>query len=427
MSKNLKISKFSLKKNKDGKLIKGDWQNGASELTNFAIAKYQGSLLTGQQAVVGFIYKNGNYREYYGEREEVFKEAIAKIKEKKNAVKAQALADMFIDEWNKSKPYVPNDFNVKESHLLNDVLKGKDISAPELAKITGTTKQNVYGQLSGDRGVSRETAIKYAEKLGVDPVDLLFPKKSVSVWGKVNTLEEVDLEEPYSPGRIYGIENKNVICPRDIWSPNIKAIIIDAYGSMYHNQVAFYYRDNQTKLEINNKLCVVGAKVKGFFDEELTYYYFGLYENVRGKHFLLNPDPYTEDANKYILKNFNLEFISPIVTTLDQKSIKDATAAQKNIPQSELMISQSEAERKISDIAFEYEMKMIKLKKETEKDKEKFLAEGQKALKEYQKAQAALEAQIADIRGKIAREERLKVERDMVKFLDKLDKEKKRA
>ena len=44
---------------------------------------------------------------------------------------------------------------------------------------------------------------------------------------------------------------------------------------MYHNQVAFYYKDNQADLEINNKLCVVGIKFKGFFDEELTHYYFG--------------------------------------------------------------------------------------------------------------------------------------------------------
>ena len=311
--------------------------------------------------------------------------------------------------------------------LLSDALKARNISATDLAKQAGTTKQNVYGQLSGDRGVSKETAIKYAEKLGVDPADLLFPKKVVSVWGKVNTLEEVDLEEPYSPGRIYGIENEDVICPRDYWSPNLKAIKIDAYGSMYHNQIAFYYRDNKTNLEINNKLCVVGAKVKGFFDEELTYYYFGLYENVRGKHFLINPDPYTEDANKYILKNFNLEFISPIISTLDGKSIKDATKAQNLIPKSELMISVQEAESQKNQVAFEYEMKMIKLKRETEKDKAKFVAEGQKALKEYTKAQAALEAQIANIRGKIAREERLRTEKDFIKFVEKLDKEKKRA
>ena len=47
----------------------------------------------------------------------------------------------------------------------------------------------VYGQLSGDKGISKDTAIKYGEILNVDPVDLLFPKKTCSIWGYVNTLE----------------------------------------------------------------------------------------------------------------------------------------------------------------------------------------------------------------------------------------------
>ena len=68
----------------DGKWVPKDWQNGASEIINVAVGKYRGSLLTGEQAVVGFIYKNGNYREYFGDKEEVFMEAVAKIKEKRN-------------------------------------------------------------------------------------------------------------------------------------------------------------------------------------------------------------------------------------------------------------------------------------------------------------------------------------------------------
>ena len=42
------------------------------------------------------------------------------------------------------------------------------------------TKQSVYGQLSGDKGISKDAAIKYSEILKVDPVDLLFPKKLVA-------------------------------------------------------------------------------------------------------------------------------------------------------------------------------------------------------------------------------------------------------
>ena len=57
-------------------------------------------------------------------------------------------------------------------------------------------------------------------------------------------------------------------------------------------------------------------------DEELHIFYFGLYENVRGKHNLLNPDPYAEDNAKYILKNFNLEFISSSYFYCRSKSCK---------------------------------------------------------------------------------------------------------
>ena len=60
------------------------------------------------------------------------------------------------------------------------------------------TKQSVYGQLSGERGISKETAIKYAKKLNVDPADLLFPKQLTNVWGYVNTLEDVDDEDIFS-------------------------------------------------------------------------------------------------------------------------------------------------------------------------------------------------------------------------------------
>ena len=35
---------------------------------------------------------------------------------------------------------------------------------------------------------------------------------------------------------------------------------------------------------------------------------------------------------KYILKNFNLEFISPVISTVDPKAVKDATTAQQYMP-----------------------------------------------------------------------------------------------
>ena len=380
MNKNIKFEKYNLTKNKDGSINKKDWIKSVSELDQVAVAKYIGSLLYGEQAKVMLVYKNGNVREVSGDSKEVMIEVISIINLKKNEIKKNKFKELFIDRWNKAKPYSPKDF-IKEDNLLSDHLKFKGISATQFAENVNQTKQSIYNQLSGERSISRDTAIKYGKSLGVDPVDLLFTKKTTAVWGKVNTLQHVDLDESYAPGRIYPeAEEESVIVPRDIYSPNIKAIKIDARGSMYHNQVAFYYKDNASDLEINNKLCIVGAEVKGFFDEVLTQYYFGLYENLRGKNNLINPDPYAEGEDKYILKNFKLEFISPVISTVDPKTIIDQTSKQNQIPNAELSISLDEAERRLSELGYKYEQKISALDQRNKQDQLK----AQKILKDYQ-------------------------------------------
>ena len=102
--KNLSISKFSISKDKDNKIVRGDWQKGASEMTGVAVSKYTGSLLVGEMAVVGLLYKNGNFYEFYGRKEDVMYHAIEKIKGKKKGV--EEFLDKFWKEWNeaKSKP-----------------------------------------------------------------------------------------------------------------------------------------------------------------------------------------------------------------------------------------------------------------------------------------------------------------------------------
>ena len=94
--------------------------------------------------------------------------------------------------------------------------------------------------------------------------------------GKVNTLEVVDLEEPYAPGRIYPqAKEETVTLFREIFLHQIleqlKFILTDLCIII---KLLFYYKDNAADLEINNKLCVVGAKVKGFLDEELNLLLF---------------------------------------------------------------------------------------------------------------------------------------------------------
>jgi len=393
--KNLNISKYSLKKNKDGKITQGDWQEGASEMIEVAVAKYTGSLLVGEMAVIGLMYKNGNMYEIYGPREDAMFHAVEKIKAKKRG--AEEFHQKFMTEWNKAVPYMPGTLKrkiteINENKLLGTTLKARGYNAPKFAAEVGRTKQSIYGQISGEKGISKETAIEYGKILNVDPVDLLFEKKTTSIWGTVNTLKYTLTDESYAPCQIFASSEQSVVVPRDIAAPNIRAIKVDARGSMYHNQVMFYYKDNAADLEINNKLCVVGIKTKGFMDEELNHYYFGFYENYQGQNNLLNPDPYAKPDEKIILKNFDLDFISPIVATIDPKAVKDNTDAQQFVPE-EVSITQQKHDQQLQVLQQEYERKIAKLEKEKQADFEK----GQKLLEEYNNAQKNLDKELQKI------------------------------
>ena len=416
---NLTISRYALKKDKDNEIKTIDWQDGASEMTDFAVAKYTGSLLVGEMAVIGLMYKNGNMYEIYGPREEAMFHAVEKIKAKKRG--AEEFHQKFMAEWNKAVPYVPGSFKQKvteldEHKLLNSSLKAKGYNAPKFAAEAGRTKQSIYGQISGEKGISKETAIEYSKILNVDPVDLLFPKKTTNIWGTVNTLKWTETDEDYKPCRIFASSEESVIIPRDIASPNVRAIKVNAKGSMYHNQVMFYYKDNAADLEINNKLCVVGIKIKGFMDEELNHFYFGFYENYRGENNLLNPDPYAKSDEKIILKNFDLDFISPIVATIDPKAVKDNTEAQKFVPET-VSISQQQYEQQMQLLQQEFEKDMIELKKKANMDHKK----GQKVLDEYNKAQQRLEANLQEVYkfiDDLHYKDNQKVKKQLVKELD---------
>ena len=49
--------------------------------------------------------------------------------------------------------------------------------------------------------------------------------------------------------------------------------------------------------------------------------------------------------NKYILNNFDLEFISPVISTVDPKAIKDATTAQQYMPTEFLIFNKIRREK----------------------------------------------------------------------------------
>jgi len=341
---------------------------GIGTIKTFIVEKYQNSLLGGIQAEVTFSYSNGKKIEINGDEKEVFNACIDRIKLKKNKVEAEKTIKSFISTFSTttvgararrdrkgSFAEYYNPFSLgKPGSFLNSVLAQRDMTTKDLAEqMKEDTKQKestTYTHTSGSRAISREVALKYAEILKCDPVDLMFNKMTIPVWGKVNLMTPVDMEKTYSPGEIYSYfadvaDTEVTIVPRDLWRSDIKAIKVDAEGTMYHNQVAFYYYGTSNDKNSLNKLCVVGRNIQPNPeldpDQFETEYYFGVYENIRGKSNLINPDPFVENMeDKYILKNFRPTFISPVVAMVNTDNLVDDTNKQGAIPPSEFRMEE---------------------------------------------------------------------------------------
>ena len=276
--------------------------------------------------------------------------------------------------------------NINPAKLIDSKLseKGwdrKDL-ADEMQKLGEEESQKqstTYTHLSGERAVSRDVAIRYGKILDCDPVDLMFAKKTTVVWGKVNTKKGVETYKQFVPGEVYSYsaDSKDldtVIVPRDIWKKNIKAIKIDARGTMYDQHVAFYYYSNAKDQSCINKLCVVGAKTQhADIDPDCTEinYYLGLYENDKGTSNLINVDPFVKEKNKYILKDFEPTFISPVVCVVNPQAIVDETKKQSVVPESEyrkeeMLVAELHKAREQLKEAKQTSEKTMQTQKETE-------------------------------------------------------------
>ena len=347
----------------------GNWQN-VSELVDFKIIKLAPQSLLGVgKADVMLLYKKKSGEDekdqkrliIFGPEDAVYQRALDKIKEKKNPAKAAELQNRFIEEWKATDYEKPSS---SPSSLLKRKLFELNLNTKEFAKQSGVAAPSLYHHVSGGREISRETAIEYAAKLNCDPVDLMFDKISIPVWSKVNLLKSTELEESYRPGRLfaYAAENdlEKVVVPRDIYREDIKAIKIDARGSMYHNKVAFYYRAADRDADCLNELCIVGVEAP-LGPPELTEateerYYFGLYEEVRGESNLINPDPYVDVyKNKFILQNFRPTFIAPVISLLNPVAVVDKTKLKYNIPQAALVREEEKLKSEIDKLRIELE------------------------------------------------------------------------
>ena len=349
----------------------GNWQNVA-ELNDFNILKFAPQSLLGTgKADVMLLYKKkpGETDKtqkrliIFGPEDAVYQTVINKIAEKKNHTRRNEFLQKFNRAWD-STNYEPSQSEPKT--LLKHKIFDLGLNTKEFAEHSGLQAPALYHHVSGGREVSRETAIEYAKKLGCDPVDLMFPKKTIPIWSKVNLLKHTGtiLENAlHKPGRLYTYtiaketdvvdyaydENtkplEKVVVPRDIYREDIKAIKIEARGSMYHNKIAFYYRATDKTGDYLNQLCVVGVDVTTDFGDRVfrdapdieTHYYFGLYEEVKGQANLINPDPYAKPEVKNILTDFEPKFIAPIIAIVNPAAVVDQTKLKHNIPQAALV------------------------------------------------------------------------------------------
>ena len=249
-------------------------------------------------------------------------------------------------------------YNIKTpAELLSQKLIESKLPAATLAARAGVDEATLFRHLSDTFHISREVAFKYAKVLGCDPSELLFNPLEVPVWGSVDLHEMKSFgtglaAKSYStvyPGEIIGFtKEEHALCPREIYRPDAKSIRIDQKNSFYHNQIAFYYNSNE-HIPYENQLVVAGVRLKNSDDDQIRWrYFFGIYKKNKNNKTvdILNPDPeilsdvqepeYDDDANsyiaylkdiikenRYVIKDIEPEFVSPIVALVDHGKIQN--------------------------------------------------------------------------------------------------------
>ena len=423
-------NKYSIQK-KDGKVQFLDWQAGTvSDLVHTFVNKFKGSLLTGNSAKVAFFYANGNVREIFGNEEEIYILAKKVINDKKNIQDKERMMQIFMDQWKDAAPsfmayatgknYNPllnsrksrgimgllsevdeEKFKIQPGEILKTQLAQAKISTEKFAETLNKNKSSVYSHIKGERALSREVAIEYSRQLGIDPVDLMFEKKTVEVWGYVNFIKTSfsDIYKgDHAPGEILPVEkfSKRIVVGRDYFSPGLRAVKSTSQGSMYDDKIFFYYKDNEKNMETVNKLCAVGGQTNDK-DNNLYGFWIGIYELYQGKHNLINPDPFAKQ--KYILEDFEPSFVSPIALLVDDKAVTDNTSAKTNIPE-HLFYEESRKERQLYDLEIKYSKAVKELAKQENQSKE-ILKKTQKLTELFERDKQVLEQQVENAKRSV--------------------------
>jgi transcriptional regulator with XRE-family HTH domain len=261
------------------------------------------------------------------------------------------------------------------------------------ADATGVENSVLFRELKGQRKLSLDKAINYAKALACDPVDLLFEKQMCKLWGSVDLFNSHDygnetayigqikpvrqLEEGKQDPSKGLLADQLIQVPRDIYRPEIKAILIDSLGSHLHNHfVYYYYTDNSIAVE--NKLVVVGKEIPELEEigMDTTQYFFGILQIQKGKQILINPEP-TSDQKQITVGPFS--FIAPVVATVKRGSMRKDHDYHQSISYAEdikeaeekILATQEKVQAELKKQLERMEYDIKKLNELSEKEKEK--------------------------------------------------------
>ena len=263
-------------------------------------------------------------------------EAVQKIDGKAQEVYAYCLnrmeanRDLFISSWNiqrdrlyKSFTGIPFRPAASGEKLFTKVTEA-GMTPKRFAEKINKDYGNMFRELKGQTRLTMKQAMDYSKALDCDPAELLFEDLRCKIWGSVDVYNSHPLgNESFDPCQIIpsGRDEETVV-PRNIYTPNIRAVRITSKGSHFDRQIAFYKKSDRSDTLFDQRLVVVGKNEPTLEDYgyEPYSYWFGIYEVKRGgKEMLYNPDPFAE---KKELVQGPFEFVAPIIATLHPSAIK---------------------------------------------------------------------------------------------------------
>jgi len=310
-------------------------------------------------ATILIIYNKGDaYKQIYGKARFVFQEAKKYLTEGQDA----ALLTHWVQAgnlgyWSAGVDHTLNEYDIaKPNELIANALNTADLKPKEVSKEDYSTLYKVLkSEQDKGRELTRTKAIQYAKEIGCDPASLMFNKLEVPLWGTVNLSEEKKLKEKkeeddlgvpgfvekiYQPGRIVKESKvKLVTCPRNLYRPDVRSILINSPDSIYDGMIAYYHMSNKVSDAAVNKLCVVGYRIDNTFMVGTTKigmkedrYFFGIYRIYGTKKKLINPDPNIQekDLRHTILSDFKPSWVAPVISLVREEELenKDSIPAQ---------------------------------------------------------------------------------------------------